>query len=178
MGDATNTWIAPVTYLTTASAATYLTATAASNVDVTTGFTATANQTVGTLRIGGAAATTLNLGTGFITTVDKGGVLFGSTGATIAHTLTGGTIRPGAGNELVFINSSTGTPNITSVIANPATGSTSVTYRALVTGTTAQGQFQLSSTTNTYTGPTYITSGRVASNGSQPFGTGATVAGR
>ena len=84
---------------------------------MTVGFTATGATTVGTLRIGALTAQTLNLG-GFVTTVDKGGVLFGSTGTTIGHTISAGTLKPGAGNELVFINSSTGTPTISAVLAD------------------------------------------------------------
>ena len=166
--DSTNAWVAPVTYLTAGTNVLYATSTAASNTDVTAAYTATGATTVGTLRFNNAAvANTHNLG-GFITTVDKGGVLFGGTAV---QTVSAGTLKPGAGNELVFINTNTGTPAISAVLADGA-GASSVTYRALI-GATATGQFSVTGT-NTYTGPTYITSGRVATSAvAQPFGTGA-----
>lgn len=152
-----------------AAAVTYSPATTAgtftANADVTATFTATNPTTVNSIRMNSATAFTVTNG---VTTVSTGGVLFGSTAV---QTLAGGTLKPGTGNELVFINTNTGSPAINSVLADGA-GSSSVTYRALI-GATATGQFALGGT-NLYTGPTYITSGRIATAAvAQPFGTGA-----
>ena len=174
--DATNAFIVGGSavsgfYTTAASAANFTAVGATGNADVTTGFTATAGTGVGTIRMNAATAQTLNLNAG-TSTISTGGVLFGSS---VAQTISNGTLRAGAGREMVFINTHTGTPLISAVIADSASGMSSVTYRGAITGTTGQGQFQVSGS-NTYQGPTYIESGRVnvtsaASN--TPFGTGA-----
>ena len=61
-----------------------------------------------------------------------------------------------------------------SVLADGASGPTSVTYRGNPTGTTG-GLIDIQAN-NTYTGPTYITNGRVATQGlagiTTPFGVG------
>jgi fibronectin-binding autotransporter adhesin len=167
---------AAVTYApVVTSAATFTAVGATGNADVTTGFTATAGTGVGTIRMNAATAQNLNLGGG-ISTISTGGVLFGSTAV---QTISTGTLKPGAGNELVFINTNTGVPAISAILADGASAS-SVTYRSLLIPsttvsnvTTTFGQFNVTGT-NTYTGPTYITSGRVQTGATaQPFGTGA-----
>lgn len=87
--DSTNVWLAPVTYLTASTNTLYGTSTLASNTDVTAAYTALGAVTVGTLRFNNAAVANIhNLGR-FITTVDKGGVLFGGTAS---QTISNGTL--------------------------------------------------------------------------------------
>lgn len=151
-------------YTTSNSAATFI-----GNADITGAFTATSGSTVNSIRFNSGAITLTLAGTNTIT---SGGVLFGS-GTSGASIITGGTIVPGAGNELVFINNRGNTaPQINSIIGNGA-GATTVTYRGNPNGTVG-GLFQVGAN-NSYTGPTYITSGRVqvASGITAPFGTGA-----
>ena len=155
-------------YTTANSAATFTSVGSTGNADITGAFTATAGTDVGSLRMN--SAVNLNLGAG-TTTIGTGGVLFGvSTNPTISN----GTIRAGAGKELVFINTNTGTPQINAVIADSASGASSVTYRALQL-TSGNGQFQIGGA-NTYTGNTYVESGRVAvGTNTSAFGSGGNV---
>ncbi|HYE21247.1 MAG TPA: autotransporter-associated beta strand repeat-containing protein, partial [Tepidisphaeraceae bacterium] len=141
------------------------------HADITGSFTAPTTQTFDSLRMNSAIGNTLTLaGTN---TISTGGILFGSASAA-ANTITGGTIVPGTGQELVVISNKPGTTNvISSVIANGASGPTTVTYRANPNGTTT-GSIISVANNNTYTGPTYITSGRVqlSTTFTTPFGTG------
>ncbi|HEX8915588.1 MAG TPA: autotransporter-associated beta strand repeat-containing protein [Humisphaera sp.] len=145
------------------------------NADVTAAFTAGNPATVNSIRMNTGA---LTLTLGGATTVNSGAVLFGS-GITSA-TVTGGSLRPGAGQELVFLSNK---PNvavaITSSLTDGASGPTTVTYRGNPNGATIGGLFNIgaASVANTYTGPTYITNGRVnvAAVGTTPFGTGASA---
>jgi fibronectin-binding autotransporter adhesin len=143
--------------------------TANANIDVTgTGtLTASSAATINSLRFngGGSTPTTLSLtGTNTITT---GGILFGS-GLITAPTIQGGTIRPGStGKELVIQNLSSQAPVISSIIAD--NGTTAVTLQAF-NSTIGTGEIVLTGA-NTYTGSTYITSGRITSGpNSRPFG--------
>ncbi|MFI5377705.1 MAG: autotransporter-associated beta strand repeat-containing protein, partial [Tepidisphaerales bacterium] len=144
------------------------------NVDVTGTATATAAATINSIRFNAAGAYTLTLPTG-VTTISTGGVLFGST-ITAASTLAGGTIQPGAGGEMVFISNKPNIANvISSIIADNGSNPTSVTYRGNPNAGTTGGIFSVNAN-NTYTGPTYITQGRVGTQTSAvttPFGTGA-----
>ncbi len=154
-------------YTTATSAATF-----SGNADVTTGFTATAGTTVASIRMNNNTAQTLNINSSGNTTVSTGGILFGSTGNSVITGTVTAKLIAGAGKELVFINTSTGTPQINAVIGDSTSGASSVTYRALQL-TSGNGQFQVGSAGNTYTGNTYIESGRVQTAVSTAFGTGA-----
>ncbi|MEZ0265755.1 MAG: beta strand repeat-containing protein, partial [Phycisphaerae bacterium] len=143
------------------------------NADITASFVAPNDQTVDSLRFNAAAGATLTLGGTNV--VSTGGILFGST-STAANTITGGTIAPGAGQELVVISNKPNLANvISSVLTNGASGATTVTYRGNPNGGTTGALFTVGAN-NTYTGPTYITSGKVqvTTGGiTTPFGTGA-----
>lgn len=145
-------------------------ATFTGNADVTTSFAATSGSTVNSIRMNTGTSTLTLAG---VNTVTSGGILFGS-GASGISIITGGTIRPGAGQELVILNNKPNTLNaIASVLADGASGATTVTYRANLAGATG-GTFDIRAN-NTYTGPTFITSGRVATQTTAvttPFGTG------
>jgi autotransporter-associated beta strand protein len=120
--------------------------TSTNNVDVSNGDTISTG-TVNTLRFNGN--NTLNL-TG-TTTIGAGGVLVtraASTGASFS----GGTFRPGGGNELVLINHG-GKLTVGSVIANNGSTAAALTLAG-------PGSFRLNGN-NTYTGTTTITSGTV-----------------
>jgi fibronectin-binding autotransporter adhesin len=151
-------------YTTASTAATFT-----GNANVTATFAATTGSTVNSIRFGTGAFTLTLAGTN---TVSSGGILI--SGTTGISAITGGTIVPGTGQELVFISNKPNVINtIGSVLADGASGATSVTYRGNLTGTTG-GLFDIKSN-NTYTGPTYITSGRVATQSTAvttPFGTG------
>ena len=143
------------------------------DADVIASLTANDGSMVNSIRFNTGAMTLTNSGT---TTVATGGVLVGS-GITGAATITGGTLVPGTGQEMVFI---TGKPLtnpslvISSVIADGLSGPTAVTFRGSANGGTLGGQFEVRAN-NTYTGPTYITQGRVtlsASGVTTPLGTG------
>lgn len=154
-------------YIAASTAATF-----SGNADITASFTANAGASVNSIRFNTGALTLTNAGT---TTITTGGVLFGS-GETTGGIITGGIIVPGAGKELVFIeNKAGGTASITSVIADGVGGATTVTYRGNPQGGTTGSAFNVNAN-NTYTGPTYITLGRVTSATAaitKPFGTGA-----
>lgn len=159
----------PTTATTTAPGTTADVDSGASNT------TAWNTQTINSLRFN-AGAQTLTIAAANTLTITTGGVLFGS-GTTGVTTITGGTIVPGAGQELVFINNKPNVANvIASVIADVATNATSVTYRGNPNAGTTGGIFDIRNN-NTYTGPTYITNGRVGEQFTAafttPFGTGA-----
>jgi hypothetical protein len=141
------------------------------DADITGSFTATSGSTVNSIRFNTGSLTLTLAG---VNTISTGGILFGSgiTGATI----TGGTIQAGPGEELVFISNAAGiAPSIKSVIADSASGSSSVTYRGNPNGATSGAIFAVNAN-NTYTGPTYVTGGRVESitaGITTPFGVGA-----
>ncbi len=141
------------------------------NADITGSFTTASNSTVNSLRFNTGSLTLTLSGT---TTISTGGVLFGS-GITAA-TITGGSIVPGPGGELVFISNKAGVVTaINSIIADGSSGASSVTYRGNIAGATSGAVFQIGAN-NTYTGPTYITQGRVqiTTGGiTSPFGTGS-----
>lgn len=153
-------------YTAASSAATF-----SGHADVTASFAATSGATVESIRFNSGTSLTLTLAG--VNTVNTGGVLFGS-GITTGATITGGSLRPGAGQELVLINNEPGVAvAISSVLADAASGAATVTYRGNPTGTSA-GSFNVNAN-NTYTGPTYITSSRVNSataGVTTPFGTG------
>ena len=164
--DATNAWLQAGTYTASTSAATF-----SGNANVTASFSATSGATVNSIRLNDATARTLTLSG--VNTVSTGGILFGSAGATNT-TITGGTIRPGAGRELVvFSNATAG--YLTSVLADSASGSTDVTYRSNPNLGALKGDIRIGSS-NTYTGNTYLSGGRVwigSFTGSTPFGAGS-----
>lgn len=167
--DATNAFITAFTGYTTFSASGPI----SGDANVTGSGTATSGSTFNSVRFLSTAARTLTLaGTNTIT---AGGVLVAA-GSTAASTITGGTIRAGAGRELVFINNAPVTAAalaLNSVIADSASGPSSVTFRSL-TATTTTGSFSIGAS-NTYTGDTYITAGRVSLNVAAintPLGTG------
>ncbi|MGA2498363.1 MAG: autotransporter-associated beta strand repeat-containing protein, partial [Tepidisphaeraceae bacterium] len=152
-------------YTTANSAATF-----SGNADITGSFTATSGATVNSIRFNTGSLTLTLAGTN---TISTGGVLFGS-GITAA-TITGGTIRPAAGQELVFINNK---PNVAatigSVLADGTSGPTTVTFRGNPNAGTTGAIFSVTAN-NTYTGPTYITLGRVQDSTAgvtTPLGTG------
>ncbi len=156
-------------YTSASSAANFTAVGAAGNADITGSFTATAG-TVGTLRFNTGTLTLTQTG---VTTVASGGILFGS-GESGNATISGGTLRAGTGMELVFLGNNTHTPQINAVLADSVSGPSSVTYKSTLQGN-GNGWFQISSTTaNTYSGGTYIDSGRVNVSvaNAAPFGTG------
>lgn len=153
-------------YTTASSAATFT-----GDADVTATFTANADSTINSLRMNTGGLTLTLSGTNTIAT---GGILFG-TDPTVLSTITGGSIVPGTGKELVVFNNKPSLANgIGSVLADGLSGPTSVTYRGSNAGTTG-GLVDIKAN-NTYTGPTFITSGRVGPQStlvSTPFGVGA-----
>ena len=154
-------------YTSASSAATF-----SGNANITGSFTANSGATVNSLRFSGTNTLTL----AGVNTISTGGVLFASTAGS-ATTIAGGTIEPGAGQELTFItNAADVQPIITSVIANGASGPTTVTFRGNPNGNTTAGGILGFGANNTYTGPTYVTSGRlqVSTSGiTTPLGTGS-----
>jgi fibronectin-binding autotransporter adhesin len=121
--------------------------TSANNVDVGVADSPAADRTVNTLRFN-AGPTVLTLsGTN---TIGTGGMLF--TPAMTSGTITGGSLRPGSGNELVLINNG-GQLTVNSVIAN-----NSAAAAVTLSGT---GNFRLNGN-NTYTGATRINSSTVS----------------
>lgn len=133
---------------------------AASNIDVTNGDAPAAASTVNTLRFN-AATDALTLAG--INTVATGGILVTSA-ATNAST-TGGTIKPGGGNQLVIINN--GALNVGSIIADGGAAS-SLTVSG--PGTTTL------SNTNTYSGQTYVNGGVLSVSANPNLGAPATGA--
>ena len=139
------------------------------DADITATFSATSGSTVNSIRfnVGGKTLTLAG-----VNTITTGGVLFGSGLSTTASTLTGGSIQPGTGGELVFISENQAVPVINSAIQNNGSNPTTVTYRANPSLATTKGEFSLGGT-NTYTGNTYVLSGRVdVGSLTSPFGTG------
>ena len=131
------------------------------NTDVTVSSSPTSGSTTNSLRfISTAAPLTLTL-TG-ANTLTTGGIL---NNTSVSNTITGGSLTS-ASNELI-VNTTGGTLNIGSVIANnglnPLTVTKSGTGRLTVT------------TNNTYTGPTFINSGILQSNSSTGLGSGSAV---
>ncbi len=154
-------------YTAASSAATF-----SGNADITASFTATSDSTVNSIRLNTGAFTLTLAGTNTVTT---GGILFGS-GVSAASSITGGTIVPGAGRELVFISNKPSLANIIgSVLADGTSGATTVTYRGNPNGSTTGSAFDIKAN-NTYTGPTYITMGRAGVESTAavttPFGIG------
>ncbi|NBY36091.1 MAG: hypothetical protein EBQ59_01340, partial [Verrucomicrobia bacterium] len=135
-------------FLTTAiagnTAGNYLTT---SDVDVTTSPTLSAGITVNSLRLNFATALTLTL-TG-VNTINTGGILNGATSASTT-TVSGGSLQPGAGNELIFNQYGAGTLVINSAIVDGASP-TNITLN----GT---GKLQLRGA-NTFTGAVVINGG-------------------
>ena len=154
-------------YTTANSAATF-----SGNADITATLTATSGSTVNSIRFNTGALTLTLAG---VNTVTTGGILFGS-GITGGTTITGGSIRPGAGQELVLFSNKGNVTNILlSALADGASGPTTVTYRGNPAGATTGAIFDLR-VNSTYTGPTYITAGRVGTQTTAvttPLGTGA-----
>ncbi|TSA31699.1 MAG: hypothetical protein D4R66_07010, partial [Opitutales bacterium] len=118
-----------------------------SDVDVTTSPTLSAGITVNSLRLNFATALTLTL-TG-VNTINTGGILNGASSASTT-TVSGGSLQPGAGNELIFNQYGAGTLVINSAIVDGASP-TNVTLN----GT---GTLQLRGT-NTFTGAVVINGG-------------------
>ena len=161
-----------------ASASIYTTATNAAtftgNADVTATLTANPSVTVNSIR--------MNAGTSLVTTlsgantVTTGGILFGN-GIITAATITGGTIQPGAGNELVIIsNAANKTANVNSQIIDNGANPVTVTLRGSNTTGGITGSIIALGANNLYTGPTYITGGRAqvtVAGITTPFGTGS-----
>jgi autotransporter-associated beta strand protein len=125
------------------------------NVNVANGDSAS-GVTVNTLRFNGN--NTLNFsGTN---TVNTGGILV-TNAATTGATISGGTLRPGSGNELVLINNGAEF-TVGSVIANNGANAAALTLSG--TGTTILNGL------NTYTGATTINNGTVKAGSAQALG--------
>ena len=142
------------------------------NADITASFAATSDVTVNSLRFNTGALTLTLAGTNTITT---GGLLIGN-GTSGVTTITGGNIQPGTGvGEMAFIINK---PNvqaiISSIIQDNGATPTTLTFRGNPNGGTTGGILGLTAD-NTYTGGTYVTSGRlqvVTGTATKPFGTG------
>lgn len=133
--------------------------TTTSNVDVTNGDAPASGVTVNSLRFNSASTALTLAGTN---TINTGGILV--TPAATAASITGGTLKSSAGNELVIINN--GQLTVGSVLANGA-GASALTLSGSGT-TTLNGN-------NTFTGNTYINSGTVVAGHANAFGTTGTV---
>ena len=98
---------------------------AGENVTDSTGYTGTltAFSSVNSIRFNGTAASTVTIGSGQVLTVTSGGILATDAMAGAA-TITGGTLAPGTGNELIIATDST-TQSLT--IASAISGATIVT---------------------------------------------------
>lgn len=163
-----------------ASASIYTTATNAAtftgNANVTVAaLAATAGSTVNSIRFN-TAATAQTLTLSGVNTITTGGILIGNTTSGII-TIAGGTIQPGAGvGELALIVNKPNTGEIiSSVIADNGATPTAVTFRGNPNGGTTGSILGLAAN-NIYTGPTYVTSGRlqvVTAGINTPFGTGS-----
>ncbi|MEK0437030.1 MAG: hypothetical protein RLZZ233_1, partial [Verrucomicrobiota bacterium] len=131
-------------------------------------------QTINSLRnvATTTSGTTLTLAAGSTLTVATGGILYGSAVGG-ASTITGGTIVPGLGRELVvFANGRTLTIN--SVLGESAAGSSDVTFRGNIAVGAGNNDVVLGAN-NTYSGDTYVSGIRVrnaSSTVTSPFGTG------
>ena len=126
------------------------------NVDVANGDSPASGVTVNTLRFNGNNA--LNLaGTN---TVNTGGILV-TNAATAGATISGGTLRPGSGNELVMINNGAQF-TVGSIIANNGANPAALTLSG--TGTTILNGL------NTYTGATTVNNGTVRAGSTQALG--------
>jgi fibronectin-binding autotransporter adhesin len=135
--------------------------TTTNNVDVTNGDVPASGVAVSTLRFNGN--NTLNLaGTN---TVNTGGILVTSA-ATTGATISGGTLRPGGGRELVLINNGAQL-TVGSVIADSAGGASVLTI--------AGPGLTILNGNNTYTGNTFINSGTVRLGSSQAIASSSTV---
>ncbi|NBN95519.1 MAG: hypothetical protein EBV31_07890 [Verrucomicrobia bacterium] len=151
-------WIDAPTYTSTVAATT--TYASGNNLDVVNSNTGNwVTQTINSLRFNSTNAYTATIASGSTLTLATGGILFGSSAA--SSTLTGGTVIPGAGRELVIFSSGNNL-TINSVLGNSAGGASDVTYRgveglglgknSVIIGVLAN---------NTYTGNTYISGERV-----------------
>jgi len=147
-------------------------ATFSGDADITAAFTANNGATVDSIRFNTGALTLTLTGTNTIT---SGGILFGS-GTSGVSKITGGTIIPGSGQELVIVSNKPNTAEaLASILADGGNGPTTVTYRGNPSGAATGSLFDIQAN-NSYTGPTFITNGRVGVQTvavTSPFGTGS-----
>ncbi len=134
---------------------------AGADSDVTGNQSPSTAFTVNTLRFNSDGAT-LTLATG-ANTVTSGGILVTPNAATTGVTISGGTLAPGSGNELVFINNGKLTVN-SAFTSQTVTIASSVGYN----GVSSFGG------NNTISSALYVTSGNATFSGANNFN-GATV---
>jgi autotransporter-associated beta strand protein len=132
-------------------------------------------QTINSLRNAATttSGTTLTIAAANTITIATGGILYGSAvgGNSI---ITGGTIIPGLGKELVVFVNGNKSLTINSVLGESAAGITDVTFRGNI-GIGAGANDLVLGANNTYTGNTYISGLRVRTSSASvttPFGTG------
>jgi fibronectin-binding autotransporter adhesin len=146
-------------------------ATFTGHADITGAFTANSGSTVDSIRLNTGALTLTLAGTN---TINTGGILIGN-GTSGITTIAGGSIQPGAGGELVLIINKPNTQAVvSSVLADNGANPTTVTYRGNPNATATGGIIGLAAN-NTYTGPTYVTGGRlqgITAGITTPFGVG------
>jgi autotransporter-associated beta strand protein len=160
--DATNTFIAPVTY--TAATPTSLSGNASLNTMMGT-TTLSSNTTITSLRAAMSRFYTVNINAGL--TLTTGGILVGSgvDDGGVFYINGPGSLRGPAGQELVFLNHPLGiTRYHPSVIAAPIVdngSATGFTYSGLVPAS-GMGELLFLTGTNTYTGTTRILGGTLS----------------
>ncbi|NBV53092.1 MAG: hypothetical protein EBR83_06165, partial [Verrucomicrobia bacterium] len=129
------------------------------NVDMVSSPASLTTQTINSLRFQSTNAYTLTVTAANTLTLATGGILFGSSAASSG--ISGGTIIPGAGRELVIFASGN-THTINSVLGNSAGGASDVTYRGVEGLGIGKNSVILGSlANNTYTGNTYISGVRM-----------------
>jgi autotransporter-associated beta strand protein len=132
-------------------------------------------QTINSLRnvATTTSGTTLTIAAANTITIATGGILYGSAvGAN--SSITGGTIVPGLGKELVVFVNGNKSLTINSVLGESAAGITDVTFRGNI-GIGAGANDLVLGANNTYTGNTYISGLRIRTSSASvtaPFGTG------
>ncbi|CAM3021194.1 beta strand repeat-containing protein [Rariglobus hedericola] len=160
---------------TTLSSGTVIASNAAANVAITTAASGSSTMAasgvtdINSLQLNGSNAYTVSIGSGNTLRLGaQGGILF--TGTT-AQTISGGILTAGGADNVdgQIVIHAANTPSISSSIQDNGTGKVSLVANGVGSG---GGQVMSLSGSNTYSGGTYINSGKVNAANVNAFGTG------